>query len=147
MRVETSKYAGQYLKKLALSEGNFYFFKDFIVGELNHGVHFTYEKGKVLIDEVYNLYGQDVNVSYISNRVNSYSVHAQDWLKFYKERHHIDSYAIVAYNKIGLMNVMLEKLFSQARMRKFGVLDDAVNWVMKFYAEKEAVSKESDSIK
>ena len=130
MRVEDSIYKDLYDKKVSLTSGNFYFFKKFIIAEINDGVHFTWEIAKDTIDRAYEHYGQDVKVAYISNRVNSYSVNAQDWLKFYQERHHLEGIAIVAYNKMGLMNVVLEKIFNETRLRKFSKLDDAVNWVL-----------------
>ena len=54
---------------------------------------------------------------------------SSDWLQFYKERHHLEAFAVVAYNKIGFMNVVLEKIFSQTRIRKFSELEKAVQWV------------------
>lgn len=130
MRVEDSKYKDLYDKKVVLECGNFYYFKKFIISEIKEGIHFTWETAKECIDKAYEHYGQDIKVVYISNRVNSYSVNAQDWLKFYQERHHLEAIAIVAYNKMGLMNVVLEKIFNQARLRKFSKLDDAVTWAL-----------------
>lgn len=145
MRVEESKYKHNYIKKVVLAFGNFYFFEKYIIAELNHGIHFNWEKGRELIDVAYEHYGEDAKIAYISNRVNSYSVDPQDWIKFYKERHHLEAYAIVAYNKIGLMNVMLEKLFSQTRIRKFSDLDAAVEWILSLQQKKDEVTKENSS--
>lgn len=129
MRVEDSKYNNLYDKKVSLKSGNLYFFKKFIITEMNEGVHFNWEMAQDSIAEAYEHYGEDNKVAYISNRVNSYSVNAQDWLKFYQHRHHLEAIAIVAYNKVGLMNVEIEKIFNQTQLRKFNKLDDAVNWV------------------
>ena len=144
MRVEDSKYKDLYDEKVILDSGNFYFFKKFIIAEINDGVHFTWEIAKEIIDRAYEHYGQDIKVAYISNRVNSYSVNAQDWLKFYQERHHLEAIAIVAYNKMGLMNVVLEKIFNQTQLRKFSKLDNAVNWVL---ALKDSAALKSTSKK
>jgi len=138
MRVEESKYKDHYDKKITLNSGDFYFFKKFIIAEIANGVHFDWETAKETIDLAYEYYGQDIKVAYISNRVNDYSVNAQDWLKFYKERHHLEAIAIVAYNKIGIMNVVLEKIFTQTRLKKFNNLDEAVNWVLTLKDSKEA---------
>ena len=130
MHIESSKYKTLYRFKISEPFGNFYIFDDYIISEINQGVHFNWELAEIVIEQVYEYYGsRDIKVSYISNRVNSYSLYPQDWLRFYKERHHLEAFAIVAYNKIGLMNVILEKLFSQTRIRKFRDLDEAVSWV------------------
>lgn len=129
MRIEESKYENGYDKKVTIKSGDFYFFKKFVVAEIAEGVHFDWELAKEVIAMAYDHYGQDIRVAYISNRVNSYSVNAPDWLNFYKERHHLEAIAIVAYDKMGIMNVVLEKIFNQTRLRKFKSLDEAVAWV------------------
>ncbi|RMA64432.1 hypothetical protein [Ulvibacter antarcticus] len=129
MRVEDSKYKDSYERKVVLDSGNYYFFKKFIVAENKTGIHFTWEVAKEVISLAYEHYGDDIQVTYISNRVNEYTLKAQDWLNFYKERHHLEAIAIVAYNKLGIMNVILEMVFNHIKFRKFNSLDDAINWV------------------
>lgn len=130
MRLEETKYRSEYLHKIDESIGSFYIFEHFVLSEINEGVHFNWELAEKVIEQVYSYYGsREIKVAYISNRVNSYSLYPQDWLRFYKERHHLEAFAIVAYNKIGLMNVILEKLFSQTRIRRFADLDEAIDWI------------------
>jgi len=130
MRVEESHLKDKYEAKLVMDSGNFYVFKKYVVGEINEGAHFNWPVALEVIEKVYEHFGsRDIKVAYISNRVYSYSLDPQDWIQFYKERHHLEAFAIVAYNKIGLMNVILEKIFSQTRIKKFSSLEDATNWV------------------
>ncbi|MBT8261536.1 MAG: hypothetical protein KJO05_01860 [Bacteroidia bacterium] len=130
MKIESSKYRGLYRYKISEPFGNFYIFDDYVISEINEGVHFNWELAEIVIEQVYDYFGsRDIKLSYISNRIHSYSLHPQDWLRFYQERHQLEAFAIVAYNKIGLMNVILEKLFSQTRIRKFRNLDVAIEWV------------------
>tara|TARA_R110002072_G_scaffold118631_1_gene250733 strand:- start:143714 stop:144148 length:435 start_codon:yes stop_codon:yes gene_type:complete len=131
MRIAESPYNDKYEKKVTTSSGDFYFFNKFIVSEISTGVHFNWEIGKEIIDLAYKHYGENIRVAYISNRVNDYSVNAQDWLKFFNERHHLEAFAIVAYSKIGLMNVILEKIFVQTKIRKFDSLEAAITWVLR----------------
>ncbi len=129
MRVEESKYRNLYTKKGTVESGVFYFFEKFVIAEISERSTFQLgnsQRGNAI---AYEHYGQDIRVAYISNRVNSYSVNAQDWLNFYKERHHLEAIAIVAYDKMGIMNVVLEKIFTQTRLRKFKNLDEAIAWV------------------
>jgi len=80
-------------------------------------------------------------LAYISNRVNDYTINAKDWPKFYKEQHHLEAFAIVACNKMGLMNVVLEKIFSYTRLQKFSSLDEAVTWVLSLKPALQAKSE------
>ncbi len=130
MRIEDSKYSTLYDKKVSVNSGDFFFFKKFVVGEIGEGVHFNWELAKEVVQMANDHYGKVIKVAYISNRVNSYSVHAQDWQKFYKEKNQMEAMAVVAYNKIGIMNVVLENIFIQSNVKKFNVLDDAINWVL-----------------
>ena len=131
VRVEDSIYKDMYREKLALDSGNFYIFDKFVIGEIKEGQFFDWETAKVVIQRVYLHFGStDIKVSYISNRVNSYSVQPKDWLHFFKERHKIKSIAVVAYNKMGTMSVVLERIFIKAPFRKFGRLEEAVDWVL-----------------
>lgn len=130
MRIEDSKYKDQYVKKITVVEGIYYFFDRYIVTEMNEGIHFDWTVAKKLIDLAYIHYGKDIKVVYISNRINDYTIAPKDWLTFYYERHHLEAIAIVAYTKIGLMNVVLEKIFNQTRFKKFIALDDAINWAL-----------------
>jgi hypothetical protein len=131
LKVEESKYKDHYQKKISLHYGNFYIFEKYVISEISEGVHFNWALAEEVIELVYEHFGsRDIKVAYISNRIYNYSVHAQDWLNFYKERHHLEAFAVVAYTKLGFMNVILEKVFSQIRLKKFSSLDDAVEWVL-----------------
>lgn len=112
-----------------LSSGVFYFFKDFIISEINEGVHFNWEEAQDIIELALNHYGSGSKISYISNRVYSYSIEAQDWLKFFKQRHTLKSFAVVTYSKGSLINVMMEKIFFKSKIKTFENLYDAAEWV------------------
>ncbi|OAB78047.1 hypothetical protein [Cochleicola gelatinilyticus] len=137
MRIEDSKYKSQYEKKVSLPSGNYYFFKKFVVAEINEGIHFNWDVAEVVVKKAYEHYGENLKVAYISNRVNDYTISPQDWLNFYRERHRLEAFAIVAYNKKGLMAVVLEKIFSQSMLQKFNSLDKAVNWVLTLKKEEK----------
>jgi len=128
--VEISKYINLKHTKVSLSFGNFYFFDKFIISEVNEGVHFSWNEGQQLFEIAKKHYGKEGRVTYISNRIYSYSQHAQDWLKFFNRYNNIDALAIVTYSKIGLMNIVLEKIFSKVPIKTFQSLDGAIEWVM-----------------
>jgi hypothetical protein len=132
MKVEDSKYIKQEHERVELPFGIFYFFKDFLISELNQGIHFSWKKVKKVADLAAEFYGEDNKVVYISNRVNSYSIEPQSWLKFDKEYNFFKASAIIAYDMKGGLSVVLEKLFSQKRIQKFTDLDSAIDWALKY---------------
>lgn len=129
MRIKETFLKDQVLKEINVAYGDFYFFKETVVSEIFEGVLFDYEKAKPIINAVYQFYGDNPQVFYISNRCFAYSMKVQDWLKFYKERHAIRGMAVVNYSKIGLTNFLIEKLFIKSSLRHFTSLDLAVNWI------------------
>lgn len=130
MKIEDSKYINLSHTKISLPFGNFYFFEYFLISEVNEGVHFTWDQGMKVFDLAKKHYGENGKVAYISNRIYSYSLHAQDWLKFFNKYNNIDALAIITYSKIGLMNIVLEKIFSKVPIKKFQSLEGAIDWVM-----------------
>nr|WP_321415232.1 hypothetical protein [uncultured Allomuricauda sp.] len=110
--------------------GTFYFFDGLVISEMNEGETFDWSIAEKIIDVAYEVLGKDRPIAYISNRINNYSVVPTDWLKFYKHRHKLDLYSIVAYNTSGLTSVVLEKLFFKDKIRQFSNLEDAIKWSM-----------------
>lgn len=131
MKIENSPFQNKYLKKLVLPYGDFYVFEHFVVSEIYEGVHFDWNKASHVIENVHSYFDKALptNYSYISNRVNSYSVTPQDWLKFYQERHTVNKVAIVAYNEKGILSIALEKMFTKANYKTFKTLQEAMHWM------------------
>jgi len=131
--VEVAKHNIEHLVEdiYILQSGIFYFCEDFIISEINEGVHFTWDDTGDLIDLAYQHYGNDRKISYISNRINKYSVRPQDWIKFFKEDHNLEHYAIVTYNKISFAQAAMEKFFFKSKMKRFENLALAIQWVQK----------------
>jgi hypothetical protein len=120
--------------------GVFYFFDGLVISEMSEGATFDWDKAKKIISVAYEILGKDKPVAYISNRIHDYSVVPTDWLKFYKNRHHLEFYSIVAYNKSGLASVILEKMFFRNKIKQFSDLEDAVQWSLAKVSEKMNMS-------
>jgi len=111
-----------------LESGNYYFFEKFIVSEIHEGVHFNWKKAKEVIDLAYQYYGPEPKLVYVSNRVNSYSIVPQDWVKFFKEKHPLKAMAVVCNKKAGMSNLVFEKLFFTSIIKRFTTLKEATIW-------------------
>lgn len=129
MKVADSNLVNEIEDIYILQTGIFYFCSDYVISEINEGINFNWELAQEVIQLVYGHYGTGVEISYISNRVNSYSLVPQDWLKFFSARHSMRCFGIVTYSEAGLMNVMMEKLFFKSKLKKFKTLYEATDWV------------------
>ena len=108
--------------------GVFYFFDGLVISEMNEGETFDWSIAEKIISAAYEILGEDKPIAYISNRINNYSVVPTDWLKFYKNRHKLELYSIVAYNKNGLASIIIEKMFFKDSIRQFTDLESAISW-------------------
>ena len=126
---ETNLY-NEVIEELNYSFGTVFIFETFVVSEINEGVCLNWEDhGKVITEDVcYYLNTNGSNLIYIAHRINSYSVIASDWLKFFKSSYTLKGYYIVSENSSGLLNSMIENLFFKVKIKRFSSLDAAVNW-------------------
>jgi hypothetical protein len=85
---------------------------------------------KKVMDKLVAFYGKDIQLGYISNRVNSYSVDPQTWIKVDAEYSVIIASAIVTYSDIAFMNATLEKKFYKKNIKRCLSLEEAFNWVI-----------------
>ena len=132
MKLEDSPLIKDCFIKVSEPFGDFYIFEKFVVSEIAEGVHFDWDKAKVLVKHTYEFFGARSNrINYISNRINSYSVNAQDWLKFYESSNSVSRVAIVAYEEKALLSVKLEKIFTKSSYQTFNTLETAVQWASK----------------
>ncbi|SHI58713.1 hypothetical protein SAMN05216261_1186 [Algibacter luteus] len=119
------------LKEINYSFGNVFIFKEFVISQFCRGEVISWENQiKLMVEDIGAFYNSDgSDVVYISNRINSYSLVAADWLKFYKSNYKVKAYCVVSQNKAGYLNSMIEKLFFKKEIRHFSNLYEAVNYV------------------
>jgi len=131
MKAEDSKYLIMEHEEINLPFGKFYFFEKFVISELHEGVHFDWKRVKILSDLMLSHYGDKKSLIYLSNRVNSYSIEPQSWLKFDKKYNLFIASGIIAYDNRGSLSVVLERLFSKERIKKFRSLKNGIEWAIK----------------
>lgn len=130
MKIEDSKYRFLEHKKIITSYGNFYFFKTFIVSELDEGIHFGWDKVSKLVEDIYNYYGENFKIVYISNRIHSYSIEPQTWINLRREGHDfVIASAIIVYDELNYNIAKLEKKFFGRGQKRCFSLDEAIKWV------------------
>lgn len=131
MKFEASKFYKE-LKpfKLELPFGKYYFFDNFLISEIAEGIHFDWNKAEKLIAEIIKFYGKNVQVGFISNRINHYSVDPQNWVKLEKKYTFLTASAIVIYNNSNFMNASIEKQFAKKSIKRCRSLAEAIDWMI-----------------
>ncbi len=129
MRFEESKYFNLLPhSKIEFSFGNYYLCDSFVISEIHEGVHLDWDKILEVIGATLDYYGDGIQIAYISNRVESYSIEPQLWLRFQKEFDFIIAIAAVAYNDLAYVNASLEKLFTNKSLKRCHELNEAIVW-------------------
>lgn len=113
-----------------LEFGNFYFLKNTIISEVKESVTYDWNKAQQIIKLAEEFFGPDFHVNYIANRINDYSVVAQDWIKFFKQNRKLKSFCIVTYSKVGRINLVMERFFYKpSHIHHFTNLQDALDFI------------------
>lgn len=121
------------LKEFNYPFGDVFIFDGFVVAEIKKDIVFSWkDHAKQMVGDVTSFLGSDgEDIIYISNRINSYSVVALDWLKFFKYQYTLKGYYIVNKNPISKMNLMIEQIFFKNKIKHFNSIYTAINWVEK----------------
>ncbi|WP_346882136.1 hypothetical protein [uncultured Algibacter sp.] len=121
------------IKELNYSFADIYIFKGYVISEIKEGIVFNWDNhAKTVIDDVTKFLNTDGgDLIYISNRINSYSVMAQDWIKFFKNSYKLKGYYVVSDRQTSIMGYMVENLFFKNKMKKFSSIYEAINWLEK----------------
>lgn len=120
--------------------GVYYFFKDFIISEVNEGVDYNWEVAQKVIKLATNYYGKSIPVCLISNRVNQYSINPLGWHNFFKSGRKLNGMAVVSYTANSRANVAVEKLFFNSKLERFNNLFEAINWVKQVNLELQNIA-------
>ncbi len=115
--------------------GTFYYYRNFVISEINEGVVITLDK-VIEVSSKYTkkYYGNLTPFVYIANRVNSYSleptVHFKTTIMFPNAK----GYGIVIYNSLNKQIAALEQTFTGIPTQVFDNLNTAVQWAEKLIA-------------
>ncbi|WP_179337729.1 hypothetical protein [Winogradskyella ludwigii] len=131
MRFEDSKYSKRFTyKKEVFSFGTLYVTEQFLLSEINEGVHVDINIATELISRFNDHIMKGVKIGYIANRYNSYSFDPQLWVDFNNEYDIFVAAAIVTYSNFSYLNASLEKEFFSKSLKRCKSLDEAVEWIL-----------------
>lgn len=126
--IKTSNLYNHILKEINYPFGDVFIFDGYVVSEIKNGVVFTWENhAKQMAQDVADYFGTDGNdIIYISNRINTYSIMATDWLKFFKNSYSLKGYYVVGSNINATINLIFENLFFTSKIKRFEKIEAAV---------------------
>ncbi|WP_343486975.1 hypothetical protein [Allomuricauda sp. d1] len=139
----------KYIREIREFEfGVFHYFDGLVIGEIKEGVLVTWKMGEKVVNAAVEIYGEDMPIAYISNRIHDYAIVASDWIKFYKNRHQLDFYSVVGNTKGSFASIMMERMFFKNSIRQFTDLDEAVQWSLKKIKarDQKTIQKSSSSL-
>ncbi|WP_323789747.1 hypothetical protein [Psychroserpens sp.] len=140
MTFETSKYSKLLeFRKIEFPFGKIYITKQFIVSELNEGIHVDFNMVSRVIGKFSEDISNDIRIGYIANRINSYSFEPQLWLDFNNDYDFLVASAVVTYSDFGYLNSSLEKHFFKKSLKRCHSLDEAIEWMLELDELKQEI--------
>ncbi|MBU2940295.1 hypothetical protein KO494_12180 [Lacinutrix sp. C3R15] len=131
MKFEDSIISKKYTyTKKTLAFGELYFLDNFIIAEMNHGIHLSWNKIVKMIDVIHLHYGVNCKIAYISNKINSYSYDPNHWVYFFKHYNFVVASVSICYSEMSYINASLEKQISSKSVKRSNSLEEAVSWVL-----------------
>ena len=131
MKFEESKYFKLLRNsKIEFSFGNFFFLDKFVISEVHEGVHFSWENIERVISAIADHYGNDFKIAFLSNKINSYSIEPQHWIRFYNQYDFIFASALVPYSELSFQNSSMEKKIAKNPIKICETLDQAIEWIL-----------------
>ncbi len=108
--------------------GKFYFFNGLVISEVNKGVVFGWDMAQKAIEAARDIFGDNMPIAYVSNRVNDYHVVPTDWAKFYTNRNRLSFYSVVGNTKGSFSSLVMERMFFKNSIKQFSDLEEAIRW-------------------
>lgn len=131
MKITDSPYYKKVVEIHHLDIGNFYFFENMAVSEVNEGAHLDLSNTKTLI-KLTNSFYKEKPFSHISNRINKYSVSPIDFANYCKSLENVESFVAIIYNNyFDEMNTQIEKHFIKKPYYVTDNLNDVFLWKSK----------------
>lgn len=114
-----------------LKAGPVYVFDTFLVTEFYEGSVIDYDCFKAIYSLLDTYSNGDRGYGFVSNRINSYSVKATDFVTLAKERKAGQTYlsAIVTYDSFGQQMFSFEKQIYQCNSSVFTGIESALHWL------------------
>ncbi|GAA4270935.1 hypothetical protein U6A24_03460 [Aquimarina gracilis] len=120
-----------FIKKYEIEIGEFYFHKNYVIGEVYAGADLNFESGKKLYELIKIHYKDTIPYAYISNRINSYSFKPTRLYAMNDNFPNLKGYGIVTYDAVNYKVAELEETFTKIPTQVFKNLENATHWAEK----------------
>ena len=126
------------LNKHEIDIGWFYFYENFVVGNVNQGLDLNFDSGKKLYELIQHYYKGIKPFTYISQRVNSYSFKPTRIHGVEEHFPNLKGYAIVIYDPVNYKVAKLEETFTSMPTYVTDDLENAISWSNKILSKEKA---------
>ncbi|MEW7280035.1 hypothetical protein ABW636_15685 [Aquimarina sp. 2201CG1-2-11] len=116
------------IKKFEIDIGVVYFYKNYVITEINEGVVLNFEKAAKLLQLGIEYYGTKVPFIYISNRINSYSFEPTSHFKSTEMFPNLKGFGVVIYDQLNSDVAKIEQTFINKPTNIFYSLEEAIAW-------------------
>lgn len=141
MKVLDSAFKERVIKSEQCEIGTFHFSDNILIIEFSEGINVNFKASKEFFPLIISFY-KNKPFGIISNRVNSYSLVPMDSIKFKDVFTSLTGYAVVSYDKAGLMNAQIENSFCADNNIIFEDLMSAIKWIdHRIKSRKSVISK------
>ncbi|GEM_PF-4707203 len=126
---ETTYFKSLEFKTFDFQFGIMYLCDTFFISEVKSDIHVDKKIVETIMKTLMDFYGEEAEICFISNRVNSYSSDPRQWLKALENFDIFYAGAIVFYNLTNLMNFEIESRMCPKPVKGFGALGEAIEWI------------------
>lgn len=131
MTINNSSLASEANYIYNLNIGDFYFYDNFFISEINEGEIIGKDAGLKFLDLINKHFGNNNPYGLISHRVYSYSTNLFELLQISNLFKFLVANAVVAYSDLALKNFELETRLFEFKGKSFISLEDAIEWTKK----------------
>ena len=129
MNVTKSNLYNSISKEYNLSLGDLFLFENVAVFEVHEGKHVDIDSVQECLRILYDFYElRKKPFSFISNRINKYSIEVLDYSKYSSLFDNICVYGIIGYTKFSERNISIEKRFTKMKTLSFKTLNEAFRY-------------------
>ncbi|WP_299247433.1 hypothetical protein [uncultured Lacinutrix sp.] len=140
MRTINSPLYQKVLETHHLTIGNFYFLENFLIAEINEGIHLDSTNTRTLL-KIVNSFFKNRNFGHIINRINKYSVSPLDYASYCKKLDNVVSFSSIIYdNHFDKMNVKIENHFLHKPFHIAKNIEESFLWSEKAIKKTLAIS-------
>ena len=116
-------------KTVQVPSAQLYFMDNLVIVEVRADEILGKNEVIPILDAVDEEFGDRIDIHYISNRTEVYSLRPTDFIELQERINKFQSYSVVVYGEVGETNLIFERMFLKKEIIRYSNLLEAVNAV------------------